>query len=103
MKKIFKVKAKRWWSLKERKSARFAEKLLNWWYERKTILKSSNIKINLTHFERLMILDALNDRCYKDKVQSPITKRFIREIYKKLREKVKNCEQLSQEIKENMK
>ena len=102
MKKLFKVRPNRWWSIPDWKKARIAEKLLNWLYERKTILKIANIKINLTHFERLMILDALNDPCYKDKVQSPATKRFIREIYKKLREKVRNCEQLSHEIKESM-
>lgn len=103
MKKIFKVKPKRWWSIVDWRKARVAEKFINWFYQRKTIFRISEIKINLTHFERLMILDALTDPCYKDKVQSPITKRFIREVYRELKEKVKNCEQLIEETKESVK
>jgi len=50
-----------------------------------------------------MILDALEHDCYKDKIQRPQTKRFIRDIYRELREKLKRDEQLSQEIKESVK
>jgi len=59
------------------------------------------IQIELTSDERHMLLDALMQPAYVDKVQAPATKRFIREIYKKLKAKLIFDEQVHQEIKSN--
>ncbi len=47
------------------------------------------IKVALTALEKNMILNALDSPQYKAKVQDPKTKFFIREIYRKLKEKIK--------------
>ena len=47
------------------------------------------IKVALTGFEKQMILNALDAPHYKEVVETPKTKFFIREIYKKLKEKIK--------------
>jgi len=41
-----------------------------------------------------MILDVLLHPCYKEKIQSPPTKYFIRKIWSELREKIKMFEAL---------
>lgn len=51
--------------------------------------KDVPIKVALTLPEKQMILNALESSRYKAKVQDPETKRFIRIIYKTLREKIK--------------
>ncbi len=47
------------------------------------------IKVALTGHEKQMILNALDTPQYKAKVEDPKTKFFIRKIYGKLKEKVK--------------
>ncbi len=47
------------------------------------------IKVALTEFEKEMILSALDSPQYKAKVEDPKTKFFIREINRKLKEKIK--------------
>ena len=47
------------------------------------------IKVALTDNEKQMILNALDSPQYKAKVQDPKTNYFIREIYRKLKEKIK--------------
>ena len=47
------------------------------------------IKVALNGREKRMILNALDMPQYKVKVQDPKTKFFIREIYRKLKEKIK--------------
>jgi hypothetical protein len=51
--------------------------------------KDVPVKVPLTLPEKKMILNALESSRYKAKVQDPETKRFIRIIYKTLREKIK--------------
>ena len=57
---------------------------------------SGALKIELTLPERRIILDALEFPRYKEKVQDPATKRFIRIIYNTLRKKIK--ESIKEEI-----
>ena len=47
------------------------------------------IKVALTALEKKMILNALDSPQYKARVQDPKTKFIIREIYRKLKEKIK--------------
>ena len=47
-------------------------------------------KIALTLPEKRIMLSALEDSAYKDKITNPKTKRFIRMIYNSLRGKVKD-------------
>jgi len=54
-----------------------------------TVNKLCESKIVLNQYERVMILDALCCKEYEDKVAEPKTRRFIREIYKDLKEKIK--------------
>ena len=44
--------------------------------------------IHITQFERRMILDALIYDGYKAKIQNPKRKRFIRDIYRNLKDKI---------------
>jgi hypothetical protein len=45
-------------------------------------------EVPLSQFERKMIFDALCFPGYKQKVYTPSTKRFIREIYRNLKAKI---------------
>lgn len=51
--------------------------------------KDGPLKVELTLPERRIILDALEAPGYKEKVQAPATKRFIRIIFNTLRRKIK--------------
>ena len=48
-------------------------------------------KVALTRPEKSMILDALEAAPYRERVQAPQTKRFIRNIYNALREKIREA------------
>ncbi len=48
------------------------------------------IKVALTAHEKQMILNAMDVPQYKGKVHDPKTKHFIREIYKDLKEKIRD-------------
>lgn len=47
------------------------------------------IKVALTALEKKMIFNALDSSQYKARIQDPKTKFFIRLIYRKLKEKIK--------------
>jgi len=51
--------------------------------------RAGPLKIELTLSERRMLRSALESPGYKEKVQAPATKRFIRIIYHELRKKIK--------------
>jgi hypothetical protein len=49
----------------------------------------TEIKVALTGQEKLMLMNALNMSQFKSKVEEPATKFFIRQIYRDLKEKIK--------------
>lgn len=59
--------------------------------EKAEIIKSLTLgdSINLTNFERQLILMAIEYKSYRDIIQLPQTKRIIRDDWRGLREKIK--------------
>lgn len=60
------------------------------------------MQIELNSNERKLLLDALRQPAYKDKISHPATKFLIRKVYKELIEKLESDELLSREIKKTI-
>jgi len=56
------------------------------------------MQIELDSLERRMLLDALTHPPYKDKIEHPATKRFIRDVWKALKQKLISDERLHEDI-----
>ena len=60
------------------------------------------MQIDLNRNERLLLLDALRQKAYKEKISLPQTKYAIRQIYRALIEKLEEDEILSRKVRETM-
>ena len=58
--------------------------------------------INLSRNERLLLLDALRQKPYKDKISNPKTKYAVRQTYRALIEKLEEDEILSRKVRDTM-
>jgi hypothetical protein len=60
------------------------------------------MQIDLSSPERLLLLDALRQKPYKEKMRLPKTKYAIRQTYRALIEKLEEDEILSRKVRETM-
>ena len=60
------------------------------------------MQIDLSRNERLLLLDALRQKPYKEKMRLPKTKYAIRQTYRALIEKLEEDEILARKVKETM-
>ena len=60
------------------------------------------MQIDLNRNERLLLLDALRQKPYKEKMRLPQTKYAIRQTYRALIEKLEEDEILSRKVRETM-
>ena len=58
------------------------------------------MNINLDRNERLLLLDALRQKAYKEKISLPQTKYAIRQTYRALIEKLEEDEITSRKVRE---
>jgi len=60
------------------------------------------MNINLDRNERMLLLDALRQKAYKEKISLPQTKYAIRQTYRALIEKLEEDEITSRKVRETM-